>query len=65
VIDKPRLYYQIAMPTVGGGALGSPVFDASGRFVGVVVTRRTGSRTPAATAVLPAEEIRDVAKQAQ
>jgi len=65
VIDKPRLYYQIAMPTIGGSALGSPVFDASGRFVGVVVTRRTGSRTPAATAVLPAEEIRDVARQAQ
>jgi hypothetical protein len=65
VIDKPRLYYQIAIPTVGGNALGAPVFDAAGRFVGVVVMRSTGSRSAAVTAVLPAEEIRDIAKQAQ
>jgi hypothetical protein len=64
VIDKPRLYYQIA--TIGGGAgLGSPVFDSTGRFVGVIVLRTSGSRGPSLTGVLPADEIRDVAKQAQ
>jgi hypothetical protein len=37
VLDKPRVYYQVAMPVLGGSALGSPVFDAAGRFVGVVM----------------------------
>lgn len=63
ILDKPRLYYQLA--AAGGSApLGAPVFDAAGRFVGVVVLRTSGSRGPSATGVLPAEEIRDVAKQA-
>lgn len=63
IIDKPRLYYQLAV--TGGGGLGSPVFDVSGKFVGLIVLRTSGSRGPALTGVLPAEEIRDVAKQAQ
>ena len=65
VVDKPRVYYQVAMPSIGGGPLGSPVFDATGKFVGVVVTRTSGSRGPSQSAVLPAEDIRDVAKQAK
>jgi S1-C subfamily serine protease len=65
VVDKPRLYYQVAMVGSGGGSLGSPVFDAAGRFVGVVVMRNSGARGPSATGVLPAEDILDVAKQAQ
>jgi len=63
VIDKPRTYYQVAMPTVGGPGLGAPIFDAIGKFVGVIVMRNTGSRT-AAAGVLPAEDVREVAKQA-
>ncbi len=64
VIDKPRLYFQAAMAGIGASALGSPVFDAAGRFVGVIVMRSTGSRGPALTAILPADDIRDIAKQA-
>lgn len=65
VVDKPRLYYQIAMSPTGGSALGSPVFDSAGRFVGLIVTRNSGSRGPTLTGVLPAEDIREVAGQAK
>jgi S1-C subfamily serine protease len=64
VIDKPRTYYQVAMPTIGGSGLGAPIFDSAGRFVGVIVMRNPGSRTAAAAGVLPADDIREVAKQA-
>jgi S1-C subfamily serine protease len=60
VIDKPRTYYQVA----GGGGLGSPLFDLSGRFVGVTLMRNTGTRGSGTPGVLPAEDIREVAKQA-
>jgi hypothetical protein len=39
VIDKPQTYYQVSMPTVGGGGLGAPIFDPSGRFIGVILLR--------------------------
>lgn len=65
VVDKPRLYYQVATPGLGASALGSPVFDAGGRFVGLIVTRSSGSRGPSLTGVLPADEVREIAKQAQ
>jgi hypothetical protein len=64
VVDKPRLYYQAVMFGGGASALGSPVFDGAGRFVGVTVMRNTGSRGPTLTAILPADEIREIAKQA-
>jgi len=64
VIDKPRLYYQVAVTGIGG-SLGSPVFDASGKFVGLIVTRAAGSRGPTSTGVLPADEVREIAKQAK
>jgi hypothetical protein len=60
VIDKPRTYYLVSTST----ALGSPVFDPSGRFVGVTVLRSTGARGSGSAAVLPADDVRDVAKQA-
>ena len=60
VIDKPRTYYQVT----GGGILGSPMFDMSGRFVGVTLMRNTGMRGSSSPGVLPAEDIREVAKQA-
>jgi hypothetical protein len=64
VVDKPRVYYQAVMFGNGANALGSPVFDGAGRFVGLTVMRNTGSRGPSLTAILPGEEIREIAKQA-
>src|SRR5581483_1831924 len=64
VVDKPRLYYVVAAPTTGGSVLGSPVFEPSGKFVGVVVMRSTGGRGPGVTSILPADDIREIAKQA-
>lgn len=62
VIDKPRTYYQVVI--LGGGGPGCPLFDAQGRFVGVLVMRDTGTRGSGALSVLPADDIREVAKQA-
>jgi S1-C subfamily serine protease len=62
VIDKPRTYYQVVI--LGGGGPGCPLFDAAGHFVGVLVMRDTGTRGTGALGVLPADDIRDVAKQA-
>ena len=48
-----------------GGVAGSPVFDTRGRFVGVVL--RLKNESDAANApfiILPASDIREVAKQA-
>jgi hypothetical protein len=64
VVDKPRQYYQMAAPGLSGSPLGAPVFDAAGRFVGVVVLRNPGARGSSSTGVLPADEIFEVAKQA-
>jgi hypothetical protein len=60
VLEKPRTVY---LPN--GGVAGSPVFDTRGRFVGVVL--RLKNESDAANApfiVLPASDIREVAKQA-
>jgi hypothetical protein len=64
VVERPRRYYQMAAAGLGGTPLGSPVFDAAGRFVGLIVMRNSGGRGPSSTGVLPAEEILEVAKQA-
>jgi len=64
VINKPQTYYQLAMPTVGGSGLGSPIFDPAGRFVGIILLRNAGGRGASTSGVLPADEIRDIAKQA-
>jgi S1-C subfamily serine protease len=62
IIDKPRTYYQVAI--IGGGGAGSPLFDLAGRFVGVLLMRDTGTRGATVPGVLPADDIRLVAKQA-
>jgi hypothetical protein len=62
VIDKPRTYYQVVI--LGGGGPGCPVFDNAGRFVGVLLLRDTGTKGAGALSVLPADDIREVAKQA-
>lgn len=60
VVEKPRTFFILT-----GGIVGSPVFDTRGRFVGVILRLRNDA--DAATAqpiVLPASDIREVAKQA-
>lgn len=60
IIDKPRTYYQMAGQTPPG----APLFDTAGRFVGVTVVRNPGVRgTAPVTAVLPANDIREIARQ--
>lgn len=63
VVEKPRTYYLL-----NSGGFGSPVFDAQGRFVGIVVRLRTDDDQGTAGAppvVLPADDVREVAKQAK
>jgi S1-C subfamily serine protease len=60
VVEKPRTFYVLT-----SGAPGMPVFDTRGRLLGVVV--RLKNEADAANApyiVLPASDIREVAKQA-
>jgi S1-C subfamily serine protease len=61
VVEKPRTFY-----VVNTGAFGAPVFDTTGRFVGIVLRLRndTGEGPTAPPVVLPATDIREVAKQA-
>jgi hypothetical protein len=60
VVEKPRTFYFLT-----GGAAGSPVFDTRGRFVGVILRLKNESDAGNAPfIVLPAGDIREVAKQA-
>ena len=61
VVEKPRTFYLAT-----SGALGAPVFDTAGRFVGIVVRLRndSGEGPTSPPIVLPATDIREVAKQA-
>jgi len=65
VIDKPRTYYQISISTVGGSGLGAPIFDTGGKFVGIMLLRSTGSRGAGVPGVLPADDVRETARQAK
>lgn len=77
VIDKPRTFYQVAMVTTGNG-ISAAVFDIKGQFAGIVTLRATedakgnaltglngdGLRSMGMVpSVLPAADIREVAKQ--
>ena len=77
VVDKPRTFYQVAVVTTGNG-VGAAVFDLKGQFAGLVTLRATeDSKANALTgllgdalrtlgmipSVLPASDIREVAKQ--
>jgi hypothetical protein len=60
VVEKPRTFYILT-----GGIIGSPVFDTRGRFLGIIL--RLKNESDAANSppiVLPATDIREVAKQA-
>ena len=61
VVEKPRTFY-----IMNSGAFGSPVFDTRGAFVGIVLRLRneSGDGPAAPPIVLPANDIREVAKQA-
>ena len=61
IVEKPRTFYLVT-----SGAFGAPVFDTGGRFVGVVLRLRndTGEGPTAPPIVLPASDVREVAKQA-
>jgi hypothetical protein len=60
VVEKPRTFYFLT-----GGVAGSAAFDTRGRFVGVVVRLKNESEPAnAPLIVLPANDIREVAKQA-
>lgn len=78
VVEKPRTQYIIAVSSVASG-LGSAVFDASGRFLGLIVVRSQSSPGRRSMfsmlqgaegmglmpVVLPADEIAELAKQAK
>ena len=59
-VDKPRLYHAIS----SGNTPGAPVFDSSGKLIGIVLSVG-GSRSSPFPAVLPADDIREIAKQAK
>lgn len=60
IVDKPRTFY-----ILNGANVGSPVFDTRGRFVGVVLRlKNEADPANAPLVVLPANDIREVAKQA-
>ena len=60
VIEKPRTYFILT-----GGTVGGTVFDTRGRFVGIILRLRNEADAAAALQiVLPASDIREVAKQA-
>jgi S1-C subfamily serine protease len=58
-VEKPRMYHAV----IGGNTLGAAVFDGAGRFVGVFLAVG-GARSSPFAAVLPADDIREIAKQA-
>ena len=60
VVERPRTFYILT-----GGQIGAPVFDVRGRFLGVLLRFRNEADAANAPAiVIPANEIREVAKQA-
>jgi S1-C subfamily serine protease len=59
-VEKPRTFYILT-----GGVVGAPVFDARGRFIGIGLRLKNESDPAnAPLIVLPANDIREVAKQA-
>lgn len=60
VVEKPRTFFFLT-----GGAVGSAVFDTRGRFIGVILRlKNDADAANAPPIVLPANDIREVAKQA-
>ena len=57
VIEKPRDYYVIENVTPG-----TPVFDQSGRWVGITAFRKEGGK-PSGVITVPAKDVMEVAEQ--
>jgi hypothetical protein len=69
VADKPRAFYAVSS-VAGDSALGGPVFDLAGRFLGVVAMRATGDTLGGPDAivqpvVVPARDILEIARKAK
>jgi len=69
IIQKPRLMY---VPNTQSGDLGCPVFDTSGRVIGILVnrfpptmSRTTDSSQAPLVVILPAADVLEVMKQVQ
>jgi hypothetical protein len=63
VVDRPQPFFVVSTSGFFAGALGFPFFDVSGRFVGIMA-RVGGPRTNPLPAIVPARDIREIAKQA-
>jgi hypothetical protein len=63
VVDRPQPFFVVSTGGFFAGALGFPFFDVNGRFVGVMA-RVGGPRTSPLPAIVPADDIREIAKQA-
>ena len=63
LVDKPRAFFIASVVGLSAGGAGTPAFDASGRFVGVIV-RIAGTRANPLPGILPADDVREIAKQA-
>jgi len=60
IVDKPRTFY-----ILNSASVGSPVFDTRGRFIGIILRlKNEADPANAPLVVLPANDIREVAKQA-
>ena len=57
VIEKPRDYYVIENVTPG-----TPVFDQSGRWVGITAFRKEGGK-PSGVITVPAKDVMEIAEQ--
>ena len=57
MIEKPRDYYVIENVTPG-----TPVFDQSGRWVGITAFRKEGGK-PSGVITVPAKDVMEVAEQ--
>lgn len=63
VVERPRPYYLLALGSLNGLGLGNPVFDATGKFLGII-SQVGGTRATPRPALVPATDVRDLAKQA-
>lgn len=59
VVERPRKFYLVTEPS-----LGSPAFDAEGRILGIALQHFSNGRRTGIV-VLPADDIAEIAKQAQ
>jgi hypothetical protein len=70
IVAKPRTFY-VPSAELGSGGLGTPIFSADGKFVGITLMRvpegggeDQESNAPLVT-ILPADDVRDIIAQAK